>query len=85
MKEIRILGIHLTNRAQTALDVQSALTKFGCSISTRLGLHEAGEERCSTGGLILLELTGAAEEAMKLENELLKIEGVEVKKMVFAE
>jgi hypothetical protein len=35
--------------------------------------------------MILLELTGDPKEYIKLENELLKIDGLEVKKMVFVE
>jgi hypothetical protein len=85
MKEIRILGVHITERVEKVTDVQSALTKFGCSIRTRLGLHELHDGFCSPGGIIILEMTGSAEEAMKLENELLRIDGVDVKKMVFEE
>ena len=83
MKEIRVLGIYINDRLDTAKLVQATLTKFGCSIKTRLGLHEVIDELCSTSGLILLELTGDVNEAIKLENELLKIEGVQVEKMIF--
>jgi hypothetical protein len=61
------------------------LTKFGCTIKTRLGLHEVKDDFCARSGLIILELTGSREEFFKLENELLKIDGLEVKKMVFVE
>jgi hypothetical protein len=83
MGEIRILGLHVTDRVKESLKVQDTLTKFGCSIKTRLGLHEVTEDYCSTNGLILLELTGDKTEMDKLENELMKIEGLIVKKMVF--
>ncbi len=83
MTEIRILGLHVTDRVKEALKVQDTLTKFGCSIKTRLGLHEVNEDYCSTNGLILLELTGDKTEMDKLETELLKIEGLVVKKMIF--
>ncbi|MEI6435866.1 MAG: hypothetical protein WCP32_13550 [Bacteroidota bacterium] len=82
-KEIWILGIHLTDRVKKVTDVQAVLTKFGCSIKTRLGLHDVVDDSCSPGGIILLELTGNREEFLKLENELLKIDGLDVKKMVF--
>lgn len=82
-KEIWILGIHLTDRVKKVTDVQAVLTKFGCSVKTRLGLHDVVDDSCSRSGIILLELTGSREEFVKLENELLKIEGLEVKKMVF--
>ncbi len=83
MSETWILGIRISDHHREAPEVQDILTKFGCSIKTRLGLHETDGESCSAGGLILLELTGNREEFSKLENELLKKEGVEVRKMVF--
>ncbi|MEI7663531.1 MAG: hypothetical protein WCK34_15085 [Bacteroidota bacterium] len=84
-KEIWIIGIHITDRVQKVSDVQSILTKFGCTIRTRLGLHEVKDDYCARSGLIILELTGTREEFIKLENELLKVDGLEVKKMVFLE
>ncbi len=85
MKKIWILGVQITDRVKEVSDVQAVLTKFGCSIKTRLGLHEVTEDFCARSGLIILELTGNPEEFVKLENELLKIEGLGVKKMVFEE
>ena len=85
MKEIWILGIHITDRVKKIEDVQPILTKFGCTIKTRLGLHEVSNGFCSSSGLILIELTGSREEFIKLENELLAVDGLEVKKMIFAE
>jgi hypothetical protein len=84
-KETWILGIYITDRMNEAPRVQSILTKFGCSIKTRLGLHEVTGSYCDTGGLMLLELTGDTNECMKLEKELLKIDGLEVKKMIFTQ
>jgi hypothetical protein len=84
-KEIWILGIHISDRVKEAELIQPVLTKFGCTIRTRLGLHDVSEEFSSPTGMILLELTGDTKEYVKLENELLKIEGLEVKKMVFVE
>ena len=84
-KDIWIIGIHISDRVKKAELIQPILTKFGCTIQTRLGLHNVTEEFSSPTGTILLELTGDPQEFMKLENELLKIEGLEVKKMVFQE
>ncbi len=85
MKEIWILGIHITDRLKNTSEVQAILTKYGCTIKTRLGLHEVKEDFCAHSGLILLELTGNRDEFFKLENELLRVDGLEVKKMVFEE
>jgi hypothetical protein len=83
MEEKRILGVLITDRKKEAGEVQKVLTKFGCSIKTRLGLHEASDETCSNEGLILLELTGDYKDMDNLEKELENIEGTETKKMAF--
>jgi hypothetical protein len=85
MKDIWILGVHITDRVKEVSEVQAILTKFGCTIKTRLGLHEVKDDYCARNGLIILELTGTIEEFYKLENELLKIDGLVIKKMVFTE
>ena len=82
MQEIRILGVLVKNTGTQAKNVQQILTKYGCSIRTRLGLHEV-EENCTDCGLILLELTGDIQESLRLENELSAVEGVQVQKMLF--
>lgn len=84
-KDIWILGIHISDRVKEAGLIQPILTKFGCIIRTRLGLHDVAEGISSPTGMILLELYGDQKEYLKLENELLKIEGLEVKKMIFVE
>ncbi len=84
-KEIWVLGIHISDRVRKINLIQPILTKFGCSIKTRLGLHGTDGADCSPNGLMILELSGDPKEFVKLENELLLIEGLEVKKMVFQE
>lgn len=82
-KNIAILGISVYDRKKEVGEVQKVLTKFGCSIKTRLGLHEVSDDFCSKSGLIILELFGEVKDQEKLEKKLNAIEGVEVKKMVF--
>jgi hypothetical protein len=83
MKELRVLGIYINDRVNNALGIQQILSKYGCSIRTRLGLHEVIDEYSVEGGLILLELVGDRNEWLKLENELLAIDQLEVQKMDF--
>jgi hypothetical protein len=83
MKEIRVLGIFINDRVKNAEGIQRILSKYGCSIRTRLGLHEVIDEYSIEGGLMLLELTGDRNEWLKLENELLAIDNLEVQKMEF--
>lgn len=79
----RILGVNVSNRVEVSDKVQKLLTSYGCSIRTRLGLHEVDETWCGPGGLILLELIGDITEWERLEGELSGIPGVEVHRMDF--
>lgn len=83
MKEVRILGLMINDPTKGSMKIQNILTKYGCSIRTRLGLHDIDEDYARETGLILLELTGDLQECLRLENELLALEGIEVQKMVF--
>lgn len=79
-----IMGIQLKERAENAPKVQELLTKHGCSINTRIGLHNASNDSCSPQGLILLEfIDGATEEAASLEKELSKFDCAVIKRMEF--
>lgn len=79
-----IMGIEIGHREEDALKVQKLLTDHGCSIKTRLGLHETAGSQCSSSGLILLEFAGGHEEDVNgLEAELAKLDSVKVRKMEF--
>ncbi len=80
---LHILGIMVSERTKAAGKVQETLTRYGCCIKTRLGLHEATNDICSPNGLIILEMVGDVTEIQKLEKELTGMEGVTVRKMVF--
>jgi len=77
------MGIEIKDREQSAVKVQELLTKHGCIIKTRLGLHEV-ENQCSSNGFILLEFerkeTGEHDE---LKDELNAVENVVAKTMEF--
>ncbi|MCE5185311.1 MAG: hypothetical protein LLF76_04215 [Planctomycetaceae bacterium] len=78
-----ILGIHVHDRPHHIPGVQNLLTEFGCSIRTRIGLHDTGEGYCSPNGLILVEMTDDEPRANDLLRKLDALDGVEVQKMVF--
>lgn len=61
-EKLTILGIKIEDRMKEAGEVQKLLSRYGCSIKTRLGLHEVAGDYCSTSGLIILELAGPAED-----------------------
>jgi hypothetical protein len=85
MKEDHVvLGIHITNRVRHASEVQQVLTEFGCNIKTRLGLHEVADNYCAGEGVVLLEIIGGHGIRQGMVDKLKRIEGIEVKEMVFA-
>lgn len=78
-----IMGIQIENRREEAVKVQELLTKHGCIIKTRLGLHEV-QEGCSPKGLILLEFEhDESGEYDVLKEELNALEDVIAKTMEF--
>lgn len=79
-----ILGVHITNRLQNAVEVQKVFTEFGCNIKTRVGLHDVGENVCGPSGVVLLEFYGSNDEADAMSAKLNAVHGVEVQKLVFA-
>ena len=83
MKHI-ILGIQLANRARLAQEVQKLLTKYGCSIKTRVGMHDVHGGKCSPTGIILLEMFGNEKPINEMVKKLNSLKGVKVKKMIFS-
>lgn len=83
MAERTILVLCITDRVKHATEVQQVLTKYGCNIKTRLGLHEAGTNICSANGLVFLELVGDTKEFDAMEQALQKIQGLDVRRMSF--
>ncbi|MDD2564713.1 MAG: hypothetical protein PHU27_10905 [Salinivirgaceae bacterium] len=82
--QIRLMGVLIRDRKSSAAQVQSLLTEYGCSIKTRLGLHEASDNLCAPHGLVLLELTGSVADMDKLEKALNGVKSVEAKVINFA-
>ncbi|MBD5642835.1 hypothetical protein HYH96_02860 [Clostridium botulinum] len=75
-----IMAIKISPRNEIAPNVQEILTRNGCIIKTRLGLHEATNDSCSKCGLILLELLNSKKEDIEnLSKDLTSLDGVSVK------
>lgn len=83
MTKFNILGVYIGSRSKASQEVQKVLTKFGCSIKLRIGLHEVDIKTCSVDGLIVLQIFGETKEMQKIKKQLLKITGVKIKEMVF--
>ena len=84
MARTTVFGILLNQRNDMAPRFQEIVTKYGCNIKTRIGLHNVSENVCSASGIILLETIGKESEITSLENNLRTLEGAEIQKMVFS-
>jgi hypothetical protein len=83
MKELRIIGLLITDRIKETGRTQEILTKHANIIKSRLGFHEVSEEKCSRIGFILLQITGNHHDYEELESELSEIGGIEIQRMIF--
>jgi len=83
-KQLIVIGIYLPSRTKQAPAVQKILTKYGCSIKTRIGLHESSGEFCAPYGLIILEMSGSAETINEMIADLKSLDqAIIIKKMLF--
>ncbi len=73
-----IMVVKIGQRRDRSPKVQEVLSKFGCSIKVRLGLHET-ENVCSDEGILILQLTGDTDEMMKLEKALNELDEIKAK------
>jgi len=71
-----LIGVRMNNRIENAVKFQEVLTKNGCKIKTRLGLHEVSDNSCSNDGIIVLQPYGSKEDVEALVNELNSLDGV---------
>jgi hypothetical protein len=78
-----IFGIHISQRTQNVPAVQACLTKYGCSIRTRLGIHDADSTSCSPSGVVLVDVIG--EDAAEFYAELEALEGIDLQRMDFVD
>jgi len=80
MERRTIMAVLVDRRIKEAVKVQEVLTKHGCIISLRIGLHETSKV-CADQGLILLSLCGTKTEVAALKRDLARIKGVKTKTM----
>ena len=78
MEENNIMLIKVNHRLHQAEALQKVFSEYGCSIKTRLGLHEAGDV-CANDGLIILQLVSGQSDLERFEKRLNELEGVTAK------
>lgn len=75
-----IILIKVEPRDEVAPKVQDVLTKYGCIIKTRIGLHDVCECNKENEGLIVLHISTKDENKCdELVNELSQLKGIKVK------
>ena len=80
-----IVALRVDQRTDNALKVQDVLTKHGCKIKVRLGLHETSQDYCANYGLIVLHCCACAGEISGLVDDLNAVDGVSAKSMCMEE
>lgn len=75
-----IIGIRLSNRTETSPEFQNVLSKYGCMIKTRIGLHSTCSAVCSNYGIVLLEIIDDSE-IVQMKKDLMSVEGVMLSSM----
>lgn len=76
-----IIGIKLTNRTETSSDFQNIISKYGCIIKTRIGLHSTCSSVCANYGIILLEIVDDAA-IVQLKKDILALKDITLAEMV---
>lgn len=79
MHNSTIMAVSIDNRLHDAPKFQELITRHGCIIRTRLGLHDINS--CSKEGLILLQLYGEEENIQALGNDINSLNSVKAKWM----
>jgi hypothetical protein len=79
--QTKILCILVERNHDVVIAVQKLLTTYGCVIRTRLGVNEIFFSE--PAGLIILELTGDKSQMDLLEKDLMTLNKVHVRTMIF--
>ena len=74
-----IIGIRVNHRVANAVGLQELLTKFGCNIKLRVGLHETSEKFCADDGVIMLQLCDEKDALEAMVAGLNAMEGITAK------
>ena len=74
-----VVAFKLEQRTDNATLVQEVLTKHGCLIKARLGLHEAAKDYCANHGIIILQCCGEQTQLDTLMVDLNAVPGVKAK------
>ncbi len=74
--EKTVLLVLVSGRKESAVTVQKVLTDWGCTIKTRLGIHEGVLDSCTDSGLLVLDIVGEKEKNEEMTRKLNLVKGV---------
>ena len=74
--EKTVLIVLIGNRKEAAVTIQKILTDWGCTIKTRLGIHDGVLDNCTTSGLLILDIVGQKEKNEEMTRKINLIHGV---------
>ena len=73
-----IIGVRVNHRVANAVGLQEVLTKYGCNIKLRVGLHETSEKFCADDGVIMLQVCGEKADLEGMVSALNAMEAADV-------
>jgi hypothetical protein len=79
--DYNLIAVKVSDREGVAQDLQKVLTKHGCLIKVRLGLHDMPANACSPAGLVIMEVEGEAAEIKALVDGLNALASVSAKQL----
>jgi uncharacterized protein (DUF1330 family) len=79
---MQLVIVKLQARNTKAVQLQEVLTKHGCDITVRLGIHEQGDGECSPEGVIILQVKSDPKAVKSLVADLKSIGQLKVKDLV---
>lgn len=79
MNSYYIIGLRIDHRTSNAIKLQEVLTKYGCNIRLRVGLHEADKDYCADDGVIMLQACGEAPTIKEMMKAFETVDGVRAK------
>jgi len=75
-----VVAVLISRRTDDAAKLQQVLTRHGCVIKTRLGVHEV--DGCREDGLVILHACGAASELEDLVSDINAQSGIRAKQIM---
>ena len=80
--EKTVLLVLVSDRKEVAIKVQKILTDWGCTIKTRLGIHDGVLDNCSNYGLMVLDIVGEKKKNEEMTRKLNLLDGVKAEMVI---